>query len=119
MKFLIDRCAGRRLADWLVEHGHDALYAGALGRDPGDPALLSIAAEQGRILITIDTDFGKLIFVEDRSHCGLVRLPDVPAPERIALLDRLLTDYAKALEAGAIITVRGERIRISRRKPED
>ena len=25
MRFLIDRCAGRRLADWLREQGHEVL----------------------------------------------------------------------------------------------
>ena len=45
----------------------------------GDRALLDWAAKETRILVTIDTDFGELIYVENLSHAGLVRLPDVPA----------------------------------------
>jgi predicted nuclease of predicted toxin-antitoxin system len=70
-------------------------------------------AEQ-RILVTIDTDFGVLLFRRQMAHCGLVRLPDVPAVKRIQLMERVLTRYATELEAGAIVTVRGGRIRISR-----
>ena len=85
MRFLIDRCAGRRLADWLRSNGHDVVEARELGPDPGDRVLLDHAARARRILVTIDTDFGKLIHLHNVPHTGLVRLPDVPGPRRIAL----------------------------------
>jgi predicted nuclease of predicted toxin-antitoxin system len=66
LRFLVDRCAGRRLADWLRNQGHDVLEVSALGRDPGDAALLRLAAEKRRVLVTIDTDFGALIPAESR-----------------------------------------------------
>ena len=113
MKFLIDRCAGRLLADWLRKQGHDVVESLELGPDPGDRALIGWAAKEARILITIDTDFGELIYVENLSHTGLVRLPDVPARERILIMEDLLTRYETELQNTAIITVRGGRIRIS------
>ena len=82
MKFLIDRCAGRLLADWLRKQGHDVIESRELGPDPGDRALLDWADKQARILVTIDTDFGELIYLENLPHAGLVRLPDVPVRER-------------------------------------
>ena len=62
----------------------------------------------------MDKDFGQIIFVENAPHSGLVRLPDVPAARRIELVERLLRDHTQELADGAILTVRGERIRISR-----
>ena len=82
MRFLIDRCAGRFLADWRRNQGHDVVQSSELGPDPGDRALLDWAAKEQRIHITIDTDFGEQIYLENLSHAGLVRLPDVPARER-------------------------------------
>lgn len=114
MKFLVDRCAGRRLADWLRSKGHDVVESRERGPDPGDRALLQWAATEGRVLVTIDTDFGKLVFVEAIPHCGLVRLPDVVAEVRITLMQQILARHGQALETGAIITVRGGRIRVSR-----
>ena len=114
MRFLIDRCAGRLLADWLRTQGHDVVESRELGPDPGDRALLDWAAQEARILITIDTDFGELIYLENLPHAGLVRLPDVPARERQLILQDLLTRYESELQNAAIITVRGGRIRISR-----
>ena len=85
-----------------------------VGPDPGDRALLEWAANETRILITIDTDFGELIYLENLSHAGLVRLPDVPTRERQLIMQDLLTRYETELQEAAIITVRGGRIRISK-----
>ena len=82
MKFLIDRCAGTRLVAWLRDHGHDVLEAQSLGADPGDQALLERAAASGRVMITIDSDFGELIHRQHSAHAGLIRLPDVPVHRR-------------------------------------
>jgi len=114
MKFLVDRCAGKRLADWLAAQGHDVLDVRDLGQDPGDLALLQLATAQQRILVTIDQDFGKLIFVGGQRHAGVVRLPDVPADQRIALFADLLARHADDLQAGSVITVQRDKVRISR-----
>jgi predicted nuclease of predicted toxin-antitoxin system len=113
VKFLVDRCAGKRLADWLRQQGHDVLETREFGPDPGDRILLEIAAREKRILITIDTDFGGFVFQEGMSHAGLVRLPDVPSDKRIALFSELFERHAANLQSGAIITIRGNRIRLS------
>lgn len=114
MRFLIDRCAGRRLADWLREQGHEVAESRERGPDPGDRMLLEWAASERRILVTLDKDFGQIVFVDKVSHCGVVRLPDVPAAKRIALLQKLLHAHPQELADGAILTIRGERVRIAR-----
>ncbi len=114
MRYLVDRCAGRRLAESLRTSGHDVSEARTIGPDPGDRALLELALSEGRILITIDTDFGELIYLHDVPHAGLVRLPDVPAERRIALMSDLIAQHGSALDEGAVVTIRGGRIRISR-----
>jgi predicted nuclease of predicted toxin-antitoxin system len=75
--------------------------------------VLKRAATESRILVTIDTDFGELVFHKGYSHCGLVRLPNVPARKRITLMDTVLSRYGNHLEAGAVVTVRGDRIRVT------
>lgn len=114
MKFLVDRCAGHRLAEWLRKSGHDVVESRERGPDPGDAVILRWAADDRRVLVTIDTDFGRIVFAEGALHCGVVRLPDVPAPARIALMAQVLERHAQDLEAEAIVTVRGGRIRVSR-----
>jgi len=113
MKFLVDACAGHRLAQWLRSQDHDVVESRDRGPDPGDRALLQYAAEEGRVLVTMDKDFGRLVFLDKAQHCGLIRLPDVPVARRIGLIDQVLTRHAAGLAQRAIITVRGDRIRIS------
>lgn len=117
MQFLIDRCAGTRIAEWLRTQGHDVVEARERGRDPGDRVLLEWAAQESRILITIDTDFGQIIFLEGQPHCGLIRLPDVPSDRRVEILRDLIARFRDELEAGVVITVRGGKIRISGAHP--
>lgn len=113
MRFLVDRCAGRRLAEWLRDEGHDVVEARELGPDPGDQALLAEAARDGRVLVTLDKHFGQHIFLEASEHSGLVRMPDVPVSERIRLMTQVLASHSHDLDAGRVVTVRGPRIRVS------
>ena len=113
MRFLVDRCAGPRLAEWLRNAGHEVLEARNLGEDPGDRALLEMAASSNRVVITIDTDFGELIYLHNVPHAGLVRLPDVPAEQRIDLVAEIISRHRQVLENRAVVTVRGEHIRVS------
>lgn len=119
MRFLVDRCAGSRLAESLRSVGHDVLEARTLGRDPGDRALLELAESLDRVLITIDADFGELIYLHDVPHAGLVRLPDVPVERRVALMSDIVAHHGAALAERAVITVRGKKIRISRPQTAD
>ena len=114
MKFLVDRCAGHRLAQWLCAQGFDVVEARERVPDPGDEELLRWAVRENRVLITLDTDFGELIFQGEHEHCGLVRLPDVPADQRIRLMVDILKGYSSELKCGAVVTVKGKRIRVSR-----
>lgn len=112
MKFLIDRCAGRRVAEWLSQQGHDVCRVE--GNDPGDAALLQMAVHEQRVVVTIDTDFGFLVYHGAAAHAGIIRLPDVPAVQRIALLQQILDGREESEIAGALITATRDRIRFSR-----
>ena len=83
----------------VTQQDHDVLESRDLGQDPGDRTLLEYAATDGRILVTIDTDFGELVYVGNVPHAGLVRLPDVPAERRIALMAEVPDRHRQALEA--------------------
>ena len=73
---------------------------------------------EGRIVVTNDKDFGELVFRDNRTHAGLIRLPDVPASARIDIMSQLLDRHEANLAADSLVTVRGGRVRISK-PPED
>jgi predicted nuclease of predicted toxin-antitoxin system len=111
LRFLVDSCAGRLLAERLLGLGHDAVRVKDRGSDPGHEAILRWAVEEGRILITMDKDFGTLIVRERLRHAGVIRIPQCMVPERKALVAEVLELHGANL-AGALVTVRGGRIRV-------
>jgi len=53
MKFLIDVCAGRSLAEWLRSRGYDVVEVRERNCRMSDDEILAWAAKENRILITI------------------------------------------------------------------
>jgi predicted nuclease of predicted toxin-antitoxin system len=114
VRFLVDACAGRTLARWLRDSGHDVAESVDHGPDPGDEAILARAFRESRVLVTMDKDFGSLVYLLGQPHAGLIRLPHVPRAQRIALFQQILERHRPDEIEGAVVTVRGSRILISR-----
>jgi predicted nuclease of predicted toxin-antitoxin system len=88
----------------LRADGHEVAAARDMGADPGDVAILAIAVAKGRILVTLDSDFGALVFRDGARQVGVLRLRAAPA---LALADRasqLLDTHGDDLERGAFVT---------------
>ena len=114
MKLLLDRCVWGPATFELAAAGHDAIWVGDWPEDPGDERILAEAHAEGRVLITIDKDFGGLAVVQGLPHAGMIRLYRIPAEQQAAACLRVLEQHGDDLEAGAIITVQPGRIRIRR-----
>lgn len=116
MKLLLDTCVWGKAADELRTRSHDVVWAGDWSQDPGDEEILKQAHGEGRILVTLDKDFGELVIVHRQAHSGIVRIVDVSARQQASVIDHVLSLYGNELEAGAIRTVEPGRVRI--RPPE-
>jgi predicted nuclease of predicted toxin-antitoxin system len=103
----------RRDAEALRAAGHQAEWIGDWSKDPGDKAVLQHAHNGGAVLITLDNDFGELIFLQGQPHSGLIRLIDIPMRERAALLLETLHRYQDELYQGHILTVDADRVRVT------
>ena len=106
------------VAEELRAEGFDVTWVGDWPMDPGDPAILARAHEDGRVLITLDKDFGELIVARKQPHVGLIRLFDVLPQDMTSTCRRILTFYARDLADGAIVTVTAKRTRV-RPHPKD
>jgi predicted nuclease of predicted toxin-antitoxin system len=112
MKVLLDsRVWGGALAD-LEARGLDTDWAGAWQRDPGDDEILARAFAEQRVLVTLDKDFGELVVLRGREHCGIVRLANIRARDQARICLHVVNKYEQELSAGAILTVPYERVRI-------
>jgi predicted nuclease of predicted toxin-antitoxin system len=111
MKLLLDTCVWGGAKRDLIAVGHDVVWAGDWPEDPGDEQILSRAREEGRIVVTLDKDFGELAIVHGKAHAGIVRLVDQSGPRQAAVCLGVLSAYGADLEAGAIVTAEPGRLR--------
>jgi len=114
VKFLVDVCAGTRLAEWLALRGHDVQEVRDRASDLEDDEILRWAYTEGRVVVTVDKDFGTLAVALGQPHGGIVRLPDVPVTERQRLMEQVLLRHEPDLGDCALITVSRSHIRVRR-----
>jgi predicted nuclease of predicted toxin-antitoxin system len=115
MNFLLDVNASGSLARWLIHLGHDVVEVGEKDPRMSDDDILSWALRERRIIVTTDNDFEEMIWRQGRSHCGVLRLENLPRSERKALLHDVLGRHSQELESGAIVIALSKKFRV--RKP--
>ena len=114
MRFLVDECTGSRVATWLAENGHEVFSVYDEARGSTDDEILTKAYTETWIIVTNDKDFGELVFRERRPHHGVVflRLDDERSIAKIAILEKLLENYAERLP-GRFVDVTDNQVRFA------
>lgn len=115
MKFLVDECLPPSLAAKLRAAGHDAESVVEIGLAGAvDRVVLETARKQERVLLSADTDFGEILARSNDRWPSVVLFrgsevdPTVLGP---ILLDNL-SQIQEPLDAGAIVVVLDDRIRV-------
>jgi len=92
------------------------LWAGEWTQDPGDQQILERASTEGRVLVTLDRDFGELAILRRQTHAGIVRLVRFASGDQGPMCAAALAKYESELLQGAIVTVEPGRVRV---RPRD
>jgi len=124
MRFLLDMPVSFLLLDVLQAHGHEGVHAHEIGKDRApDDELLEIARREGRVIVTADLDFPRLMALSLAEGPGLIlfRGGNYSDQEMCELLARVLRRVpAETLEKSVCVVDR-KRIRVTRlpfgRKP--
>ncbi len=112
MKILLDTCIWGGAIELLKAAGHDVIWAGAWDVDPGDDEILIRAHQEGRVLVSLDKDFGELAVVRGQPHAGIVRLVNWSALQQASICLKVLARYDTELQTGAIVTADPGRVRV-------
>lgn len=116
MRLLLDANLSPEVARRLREAGHDTVHVADVGLLRAlDPEILRAAADQDRVLITADADFGALLALGSLATPSVVllRSADHMRPgEQADLIAANLPAITDALGEGAIASLSRERLRV-------
>ena len=115
MRFVADMGVSWRVVEWLRVEGHDAIHLREqqLHRLPNG-GIFTKAADEQRIILTWDLDFTEIVALSATRLVSAVvfRLLNTRSGNVIRRLERVLSESAKDLEEGAIISVEDSRHRV-------
>lgn len=118
MRFLVDENLSPRLARLLEAAGHEADHVASLSLAAvNDAALLAFAENTGAVIISADTDFSALLARANRTSPSVVlfrRLGGRRPEEQARLVIDNLEQFESTLDAGAVVVVTDDRIRVRR-----
>ncbi|HET8684475.1 MAG TPA: DUF5615 family PIN-like protein [Micromonosporaceae bacterium] len=117
MRFLVDECLSVRLAELLVDAGHDAVHVVgcSLAGVPDQRVLARVLADD-RVLLSADTDFGEILAHSGAATPSVVlfrrsdRTADALSAVLLANLDAIVDD----LKIGAFVVITEDRMRVRR-----
>jgi predicted nuclease of predicted toxin-antitoxin system len=114
VRLLLDSSIWGPTAVALRVAGHDVDWVGDWPADPGDRAILERAHAEGRVLVTLDHDFGELAVRQGVEHSGIIRLSLTPAALEADVCLAAIATFGVELADGAIVTATPRRMRIRR-----
>ena len=113
MLLLVDLSAGQAITEALRRLGNDVLDV--RDRDPrmSDVDILSWAVSERRLVVTMDKDFGALIYRSGHPHAGvlLLRLEAASATEKVRVVEAIFDQFADQL-IGRFAVFQDGRLRI-------
>ncbi len=114
-KVLLDQGLPRTSAGLLREIGWDVQHVSERGMSQAeDVAIIELARQEQRVVVTLDADFHALLAVSEASGPSVVRIRSegLKAAQIATLLQRIFAVAGNEMAKGAMVTVLDEKIRI-------
>ena len=114
MKLIVDEGVDKPIVDYLRTLGYDIYYVLEMLPGLSDQEVLSLANNERRVLMTMDTDFGELVFrlKEVSSGVLLLRIAGLDSIQKQRITEKVLRNYAEQIEGNfTVVTKDSVRIR--------
>jgi predicted nuclease of predicted toxin-antitoxin system len=113
LRLLLDHNVGGGVALALRQAGLDVLFVGDMDPHMPDAAVLRLAVQEQRLIVTQDLDFGTLVYHSGHPHAGVLLLRMAPSgrDERIHAIVQILEHYGPELP-GKFAVFEAGRLRI-------
>ncbi len=96
---MVDVGVSKKVEKWLSENGHDVKSVRDINPKAKDSEILQLAVSEGRMVITMDKDFGELVYNSGLKHTGvlILRLEDANGDQKLAVVKKILDNYAEKI----------------------
>ena len=115
IKMLLDQGLPRTAADLLRERGWDVQHVSERGMSRAkDAAIIALAREEQRMVVTLDADFHALLAVSGATGPSVlrIRMEGLKANQVATLVERVLSLASDELNQGAMVTLADGKVRI-------
>jgi predicted nuclease of predicted toxin-antitoxin system len=99
-KFIVDVGVGRSIEEWLSSQNFQVLAISAINPEMDDYQIIKLAIKENGTIITMDKDFGELVFKNNNLHKGilLLRLDDAVSEEKLAVIQNIIPEHLEHLK---------------------
>ena len=99
LRLLVDVGVGKKVERWLQEYGCNVKNIRDINPRMSDREIVKIAVSERRLVITMDTDFGELVYNSGLSHAGvlLLRLEDATSDQKVEVVSKIMEKYSDRL----------------------
>lgn len=114
MKLLIDMPVSPSLARWLEREGHNAVHVAYIGLSrSSDEEIMAYARREGRIIVTADLNYPRLLALTGSSDPGLIlfRGGSYQEGEMLELMKRVLAAISPEEFPNSVVVVNRRAIR--------
>ncbi|MBU3666628.1 MAG: hypothetical protein FGM15_12245 [Chthoniobacterales bacterium] len=114
MRWLLDQGIPRSVVGLLATSGHNALHVADIGMSSAsDSLILQKAAEEQRIVVTLDADFHALLADSLATGPSVIRIRDegLKGPQVADVIVGLAERFGEELDGGCAMTIRNGRLR--------
>src|SRR5436190_10071923 len=116
MNLVADEGVERQIVEQLRQEGHAVIYVAELAPSISDDEVLQQANERQAVLVTVDKDFGELVFRLNRVAAGvlLIRLEGLTSTAKAMIVAQAIHDHETEMY-GAFSVISPGMIRIRAR----
>ncbi len=113
LKFLIDVGVGEKVEKWLSTQGYDTKSIRDLDPRMPDEEILKLATQEKRMVITMDKDFGELVYNANQPHSGvlILRIEDYNSTQKVYVIRKILQQYQTDIK-GKFCVFKDDKLRI-------
>jgi predicted nuclease of predicted toxin-antitoxin system len=117
IRLLLDQGLPRSTVRHLEESGLDVLHVADMGQSrASDAEITALAVGEGRTIVTLDSDFHRLLAISGASAPSVIRIrrEGLRGSDVAALIGQVLERLGDQIERGAMVTVTERTVRLHR-----